>query len=152
MRPKQPIDRFMEKVVKRIDKPFMLCWIWTGYKNHKGYGQFRDPGHPVIAHRWSYEHFIGPIPEGMQLDHFKCHNPSCVNPYHVRPATALENIRNALTHNSVKTHCKRGHEFTPENTRILKGNRRMCRTCSREWEGNNRYKYRKSPRSNETKG
>ena len=146
MRRRRPaIERFMEKVVKRIDKPFMLCWIWTGAKWPKGYGQFRVNGKLVRAHRWSYEYFIGPVPTGMELDHFKCHNPSCVNPYHLRPATTLENIRNGLTHNAVKTHCKRGHEFTPKNTRIIRQDgyaKRICRTCSREWERNYRPSHR----------
>jgi hypothetical protein len=59
------------------------CWNWTGRCLPTGYPRFGSNGY---AHRWAYEHFIGPIPEGHSVDH-RCHNHSCVNPDHLRAAT-----------------------------------------------------------------
>lgn len=113
------------------------CWIWTGSTNG-GYGRIvigsRSDGtrHAVSVHRLAYELFIGRVPNGMQLDHV-CRNRSCCNPFHLDPVTAKENIRRSPIHNGSKTHCKRGHLFTKENT-ILFPNRkwRKCRACKNE--------------------
>lgn len=84
-----------------------------------------------MAHRWIYERLVGPIPTGHDLDHFHCEVTLCVNPWHVRPATPRENVLRADSITAAQlaqTHCKRGHEFTPENTRIYRG-MRVCRRC-----------------------
>lgn len=65
------------------------CWNWLGGTS-RGYGIFRG----VKAHRWSYEHLVGPIGEGMVIDHL-CRNPSCVNPGHLEQVTVAENNRRA---------------------------------------------------------
>ena len=70
------------------------CWLWCGTRTHDGYGMTRASGRNVLAHRWFYEHFVGPIPEGLQLDHL-CRVEPCVNPRHLEPVTGLENIRRA---------------------------------------------------------
>ncbi|MCA1572428.1 MAG: HNH endonuclease [Chloroflexi bacterium] len=84
----------------------------------------------VLAHRWSYETFVGPIPEALALDHL-CRNRSCVNPEHLEPVTAGENIRRGETGllNRSKTCCPAGHEYDAENTYIWRGGRR-CRRCN----------------------
>lgn len=91
-RPFTPIEwRFWPKVKIRVG-----CWEWVGSKDRLGYGRINSGGHtgtPILAHRLAYESTIGPIPEGMDLDH-KCNNPSCVNPDHLRPCTHAENMRN----------------------------------------------------------
>jgi hypothetical protein len=70
------------------------CWLWTAHVNPRtGYVQFRIGGRSgkmVLAHRWSYEHFVGPIPDGLQIDHL-CRVRHCVNPSHLEPVTAREN-------------------------------------------------------------
>jgi hypothetical protein len=67
------------------------CWIWQGGQNDQGYGTFFD-GRTRRAHRWSFEHFRGPIPPGMPLDHL-CRVRLCVNPWHLEVVTASENAR-----------------------------------------------------------
>lgn len=106
------------------------CFDWTSFCQ-RGYGQFtvsREVG-SVRAHRWAYENAVGPIPEGLTIDHL-CRNTRCVNPEHMEPVTASENVKRARR---AQTHCKRGHEFTPENThRTMEAGypKRTCRACS----------------------
>ncbi|WP_414654556.1 HNH endonuclease signature motif containing protein [Intrasporangium sp.] len=71
---------------------------------------------------------MGPIPEGLVLDHL-CRNRACCNPAHLEPVTIRENILRGEPAN--RTHCPHGHAYTPENTRI-DNNMRSCRTCIRE--------------------
>jgi hypothetical protein len=96
------------------------CWIWTG-RTHKGYARAGDGQ----ASRWMYQRMVGPIPEGLELDHL-CETPLCVNPEHLEPVTRLENMRRRYAN---YTHCKHGHEFTPANTYIRPSGHRDCRAC-----------------------
>ena len=98
------------------------CWLWVGPLDKWGYGKYRYFG----AHQMAYFLLVGRVPEGLELDHL-CHTPACVNPRHLEPVTHLENMRRRY---ALMTHCKRGHEFTPENTRVWSG-RRNCRACDR---------------------
>lgn len=75
------------------------CWIWTAAKSELGYGIIRVAGKNVPAHRFVYELHRGKIPSGLHIDHI-CHNPSCVNPSHLRPATDKENGENRGALNS----------------------------------------------------
>ncbi len=77
-------EHFWIKVVKSS-----TCWDWVG-ANNKGYGIFRGQR----AHRWAYEHTIGPIPDGLTIDHL-CMNRSCVNPAHMEPVSRSENSKRA---------------------------------------------------------
>jgi hypothetical protein len=124
------------------------CWLWTGSRYTGGYGKFFAFGRERAAHRVSYEFFVGPIPEGLALDHL-CRVRRCVNPDHLEPVTYRENtLRSPVAHaalNAAKTHCKHGHEFTPENTRITTGgrrSRRRCRECERLRHARQRLKRR----------
>lgn len=87
--PRSPLlDRFMEKV---SPEPNSGCWLWLGSEWGKGYGSFViERGKGCQAHRAAYELFVGPIPEGLQLDH-KCRVHICVNPDHLEPVTQREN-------------------------------------------------------------
>lgn len=74
------------------------CWVWQDFVNHRGYAKFYDGSRQVAAHRWSYEHHVGPIPAGLTIDHL-CANPSCVNPEHLQPVTQSENTQRAVDRN-----------------------------------------------------
>lgn len=126
-----PVIRFWQKV-ERTES----CWIWHGTLAAHSYGQLSVDGRNVIAHRFAYELLRGPIPAGLQIDHL-CRNPRCVNPDHLEPVTAKENILRSNAPSAVlarRTHCNNGHPFTPDN--IYWHNRpngqrhRMCRTCA----------------------
>ena len=122
-----PEQRFWLRVNKSED-----CWNWTGSLNVGGYGHWQPTkGTTSMAHRYSYEQIVGPIPEGLVLDHL-CRNRSCVNPEHLEPVTQrVNNLRGigfAATR-AAQTHCKWGHEFTLENTYVTKRNQRYCIAC-----------------------
>lgn len=103
------------------------CWTWQA-TIRDGYGRIHRDGRSLNAHRWYYEQEHGPIPEGLQLDHL-CRNRACVNPSHLEPVTQTTNIQRGFASRPKKTHCKRGHEFTPENTIIGSDGARRCRKC-----------------------
>ena len=110
------------------------CWLWKASKLKSGYGLFTDEnGKTVTAHRWSFQHFHGAIPQGLVIDHI-CRNPSCVNPKHLQAITQSNNIQRSLLvkARSARTHCKNGHEFTAINTKYVKGQRgRRCARISK---------------------
>jgi hypothetical protein len=95
-----------------------------------------------LAHRYCYTEIIGPIPKGKILMH-TCDIPLCVNPEHLRLGTMKDNTYDMISKkrdkNSRKTHCKNGHEFNEENTKIrIRNNKqhRQCKTCIKEWSKN----------------
>lgn len=110
------------------------CWLWVGAKDSNGYGRFtrqfaKRLGYPTpdYAHRISYTNLVGQVPSGMELDHL-CRNPGCLNPAHLEAVTHSVNILRATSREN-KTHCKRGHAYTEENTRRDKAGRKICRVC-----------------------
>lgn len=115
------------------------CWLWTGARLPNGYPVFNIGGRSPIeryAHRASHLLFKDPIPEGYQIDHL-CRVKHCVNPEHLEAVTPKVNTQRALPYvvRPHRTHCRRGHEFTDENTVWfpVKGTRRRkCRTCENE--------------------
>lgn len=128
--PEQRIEAFWNKVQKTD-----TCWLWTGSKNPKGYGQVNWLGKPRPVHIVAYELEVGLVPEGLELDH-TCGITICVRPSHLEPVTHRENLRRGKGPtglNFQKTHCKRGHEFNTANTYLKKGTygiQRECRKCS----------------------
>lgn len=118
-------ERFWAKVNKTDG-----CWLWTA--SGEPYGQFWLNGKYVGAHRYAYESLVGPIPEGLTLDH-GCLVKRCVRPDHLEPVTgAVNTLRgdNRCAKNKRKTECINGHAFTPENTYLIPArNGRHCRKC-----------------------
>lgn len=120
---------------ERIDKS-NECWNWIGHVENGGYGIFKTKKKQYKSHRVSYKIHHGNMPIDMAIDHI-CRNRTCVRPDHLRLVTFVQNVKeNTISpcwKNSVKTHCKWGHKFTPENTNS-NGNRRRCRVCKRRDE------------------
>jgi len=82
------------------------CWEWQGKLFVNGYGRFYLGDKELRAHRYSYERHVGPIPEGLMILH-SCDNRKCVNPSHLRPGTAKENMADAISRGRVKISTKR---------------------------------------------
>lgn len=107
------------------------CWLWLG-SEVDGYGRFWDSNRLVMAHRWAYEHYRGPIPSGLQTDHL-CRNRCCVNPWHLELVTQRENVLRGnapAARQALQTHCIHGHLLSGNNVR-MNGRRRVCRACDR---------------------
>ena len=115
------------------------CWEWKLSRMKSGYGAchtMAPSGKRLFtsAHRHVYQRLVGPVAPEMTIDHL-CRNRPCVNPEHMEVVTRAENLRRgfgASAINARKTHCIRGHEFTPENTKPREGDKRHCRTCAND--------------------
>lgn len=124
------------------------CWLWLAYREPKmGYGKFvwqNDEGKTEqYAHRFAFYEHYGYLPTPPQTIDHKCRNASCVNPYHLREASPIEqteNSNNQCAINKAKTHCKHGHVLKDENLFVYKDGRRECKTCRLEHQRKyNRY-------------
>lgn len=114
------------------------CWVWHKTTNSRGYGLSMRYGKQILAHRLAYWVFVGPIPDGLELDHL-CRNRLCCNPDHLEAVDHRTNVLRSPIHYGVtqmaKTHCPQGHPYDEKNTYLLYGRNggqmRQCRTCNR---------------------
>lgn len=155
--PQTRMEIFMARVDKdgpiaKLKPELGRCWVWTGTLRQSGYGAFTPsrPGPSRAAHCWLYEQTIGPIPDGLDLDHFACENRACVRPSHVRPATRRENVlRSAISLPALqraRMECPQGHRYEGANLLVKKGTR-QCRTCHRDRERRRRAAQRQAAAS-----
>lgn len=122
-------ELFWAKVNKTED-----CWVWTAGRDWDGYGQFHIKHQLILAHRYAYELLVGPIPEGLTIDHL-CRNEGCVNPVHLEAVTIGVNVlrgNGPCAQNARKTRCMHGHPFDLFNTGYESDGHRWCRACKRE--------------------
>jgi hypothetical protein len=122
------IERFEKKF---CPEPNTGCWLWHGATTVGGYGVCGGRKHRSYAHRWSYEHFVGPIPDGLEIDHL-CRVRCCVNPDHLEPVTHEENLRRGespAARCSRLTHCPAGHAYDEANTMRRADGSRECHAC-----------------------
>lgn len=147
--PAVPPARSPQRENKKVDRDYLFtrrikkagpneCWVWDGRTDKHGYGYLtvRDgyKTKSVKATRWVMEKHLGRKLNPEEWVLHSCDNPPCCNPNHLRLGTAKDNARDRVNrgrHNHAgKTHCKWGHEFTPENTGVQSsGSGRTCLTC-----------------------
>jgi len=127
--------RFLKKL--SIGTPASGCWVWHGALKSNGYGYVFAGGRDQNAHRVAYQWFVGPIPEGLELDHL-CRNRGCVNPSHLEPVTRWENIKRGAMEEARQRRtterltCSKGHPWNEQNTYVhAKTGARHCRECHR---------------------
>lgn len=132
-----PMDRIEAKTLL-VDRGYATpCRVFTGTLNARGYGQISDRGERWLVHRYVYTQLVGPIPDGLVLDHL-CRQHDCHEHTHLEAVTQRENLlRGAgpqLTSQRLGsvTRCTSGHDFTPENTYLRPNGTRACRACKRD--------------------
>lgn len=131
-------ERIALRLLSKVTAHDGGCWLWTGARLPAGYGLLGTPkGMSRLAHRISYEIFVGPIPAGLNIDHL-CRNTSCVNPAHLEPVTQRENVARGDAglatgaRQRAKVECPRGHAYDSENTYVSSAGKRHCKTCLRD--------------------
>lgn len=112
----------------RVQREPGPCWQWNGFVTPGGYGDWIVAHQHRLAHRYAYELLVGPIPDGLQLDHL-CRNRACVNPAHLEPVTAAENMRRR---SAAIVACTHGHPYTDETLYVDPRGKRGCRPCRTE--------------------
>ena len=134
----------LERFLQNIEVQPNGCWLWIGPLDKDGYarqwriGSHTDGSRGVIKpHRFAYEQFIGPIPEGLVIDHL-CRNRPCCNPWHLEPVTTRENTQRGWRKN--KAHCKHGHPLRGDNLIIHPNGWRNCRKCVNRLQKEHRQK------------
>lgn len=123
------------RVLAKVNLTESGCWVWTGRRDRDGYGLMKIGRAPRFVHRVSFEAWMGPIPEGLQIDHL-CRVRDCCNPEHLEPVTSRENtMRSPIAPaavNSRKTHCDSGHALDGGNVYVDATRSRRCRECRRQ--------------------
>jgi hypothetical protein len=125
------------------------CWLWIGCRLPSGYGKLRRKGKDWLAHRFIYTNLVGPIPEGLTIDHL-CRVRNCVNPEHMELVTQGENTLRGESVSGLaarKTHCPQGHEYSGDNLILQKNGHRKCRFCVQVYDRKRRPSNKKKKES-----
>ena len=120
----------MEGFWKKVEKTD-TCWLWRGAIADTGYGTYKLTNQSTqLAHRVVYERLVGPLINGMQVDH-KCGIRQCVNPNHLEQVTQSINMKRAYDRRKRQGRmaCNYGHRYTERNTIYLAVGGKICRTC-----------------------
>jgi len=121
-----------DRIAEKIERDLSGCWLWIASMGADGYGRINF-GDSTLAHRAAYTAHVGPIPDGMVLDHL-CRVRRCVNPEHLEVVTQQQNVLRGIgapSVNAKRMYCPRGHPYDEANTYRNAG-RRYCRACGRE--------------------
>jgi len=139
-------DKTKARFFNKVKKHKSGCWDWQSGTVGIGHGQFWFNGKAVLAHRFSYQAFVVPFNQHIQVMH-KCDNPGCVNPKHLFLGSQKDNMQDCSKKGRIQRQskrmkaCSRGHAFTKANTKIYYRNGYKCRrclTCRSVWEYKNR--------------
>lgn len=141
-----PVDQRLRSKV--MVNPETGCWEWLGQIDTYGYAIVKVDGKSRKAHRVAYELFVGPIPEGLDIDHVwdrGCRVKHCVNPDHLEPVTTGENQRRGRN-GVLKTTCRNGHPYDDDHVRLNTNGARTCVVCTRQAQSRYRAKKRSAVR------
>lgn len=109
----------LERFLSRFDVASSGCWIWSAHADKDGYGILPASGASIRAHRFSYEHYKGGIPEGMLVCH-TCDTPSCVNPDHLFLGTAKDNCHDMISKGRDRMVGERNNKAKLSNEDVIK--------------------------------
>lgn len=141
--PRPPIERLLQRICVDAESG---CWRWTGATDRGGYGHIHTgkvlgKTRMTRTHRVAYEFYVGPVPNGLQIDHVRsrgCLHRDCCNPDHLEAVTPQENSRRGRgpevsgRRNAAKTHCPQGHPYSGGNVYYTPSRPgRICRECGR---------------------
>lgn len=133
-----PIARITAKVIVTDAG----CWQYTGHLTDEGYARIVVQGRKHYAHRLMYEHQVGPVPQGDELDHL-CRNRACCNPAHLEPVSSLINKRRGINAFSLDGLCRaRLHDITIPANLTTEHGRATCLPCQRERSRRSTTRYR----------
>jgi HNH endonuclease len=145
--PRITLDRaILARWNRLITKQQDGCWLVHTTNSSDGYSRWRyKPGsREFYCHVWAYLAFIGPIPDGMTVDHLchsaavergeceggvECPHRRCANPDHLELVTMSEQSLRQNHANRRKTECPKGHPLSGDNLIVWKDGKRRCRTC-----------------------
>lgn len=133
-------DLHETKFIRRWHKWFKIadgntCWEWSGPRINHGYGIVTRHGRKTLVHRLSYERYVGPIPNGLNVLH-RCDNPPCANPSHLYAGTQQQNIIDSYSRNrrNPETAVKAAHRALAERKTCKRGH---PRSHFRQWKNGN---------------
>ena len=129
----------LEKLWNNSDKDETTgCWLYNGALDRGGYGTIHYQDKQISTHRISAYLYLGfNLESEMWILHIReCPHRNCWNPDHLYVGTPRENTadmdsKGREKRGRYKTHCPKGHEYTPENTRLDKRGCQNCRECNR---------------------
>lgn len=136
-----PSRTLQDRLIERTQRTPNGCLEWTGPVLATGYGKIGDGSRVRTTHRVSYEVHVGPIPDGLTIDHL-CSNKRCVEPSHLEPVTGAENTARAAERRIPPAACQNGHAMSGDNVVLLASGRRRCRTCRRSSQSEWRHRQR----------
>ena len=130
----------MRTLTERFDAKYTRghvggCWLWAGCLTAHGYGRFFSDGKSQGAHRYSYERFVRPIPEGLFVCHH-CDTPNCVNPAHLFLGTSADNMRDMKEKGRARAAKGEANSFAKlndEKVRAIRADGRLLREIAPDY-------------------